>query len=139
MASSWASRIGWGVVFVLTLLFGLNGSYMLVAPEAWYWLVPGVSDTGPFNQHFIRDIGFIYLLSALGLVAGVWWPEQRMGLWSLVAGWQVLHALFHIWEVVVGICGPEALARDFLGVSLPALLMLALVYRHWRHSRVKAR
>ncbi|MDP2713772.1 hypothetical protein [Rheinheimera sp.] len=39
------------------LLLGLaalvNGSFMTIAPETWYWLVPGVPDRGPFNQHFL--------------------------------------------------------------------------------------
>ena len=39
-------------------LFG-NGLFMLLAPSTWYHFVPGVTHTGPFNQHFIRDIGLI--------------------------------------------------------------------------------
>ncbi len=39
-----------------------NGVYMLLAPESWYFAVPGVTTTGPFNQHFVRDIGLIFLL-----------------------------------------------------------------------------
>jgi hypothetical protein len=36
-----------------------NGLYMLALPTAWYFAVPGVTTTGPFNQHFLRDIGLI--------------------------------------------------------------------------------
>lgn len=31
-----------------------NGIFMLVGPENWYFSVPGVTTTGPFNQHFVR-------------------------------------------------------------------------------------
>lgn len=123
------NKLDTGIALVLVVLFLANSAYMLVAPESWYWAVDGVADTGAYNPHFIRDIGFIYLLSSAGLGAGLLWPGQRLGLWMMVAGWQVMHALFHVWEVVVGICGPEALLRDFVGVTLPALLLVMLVIR----------
>ncbi len=114
---------------LLGLFFTANGVFMLIAPQDWYWAVDGVADSGPFNQHFIRDIGFIYFLSGGAMAAGLVRPAQRLGMWLMVTGWQVLHALFHVWEVIVGICGPEALWRDFLGVSLPALLLIWLLLR----------
>jgi hypothetical protein len=48
--------------FYLTLavLLGIaaiaNGAFMLIAPESWYLAVPGVTTTGSFNQHFVRDM-----------------------------------------------------------------------------------
>ena len=39
------------------IFLSLNGLFMLIAPLVWYDFVPGVTDTGFFNQHFIRDIG----------------------------------------------------------------------------------
>ena len=42
-----------------SLFLSVNGLFMLVAPAVWYDAVPGVTDTGFFNQHFIRDIGMI--------------------------------------------------------------------------------
>jgi hypothetical protein len=44
------------------------------------------------------------------------------------AAWLGAHALFHLWEVAAGICGPDAIPRDFIGVTLPALLALALAF-----------
>ena len=41
-----------------------NGLFMLVAPQVWYDFVPGLTDTGFYNQHFIRDIGLIQLSQA---------------------------------------------------------------------------
>jgi len=116
------------VATLLALLFVGNGVYMLVNPEAWYWAVPGVPDTGAFNPHFVRDIGFIYVFTGLAVAAGVVWPSQRLGLWCTAAAWHTAHALFHVWEVVVGICTPDALARDFAGVTLPAIIACVLVW-----------
>lgn len=103
-----------------------NGVYMLVAPESWYFAVPGVTTTGPFNQHFVRDIGLIFLLLGGAFLFGAARPELRVPLWGAAALWLSGHALFHFWEVAVGICGPSALARDFAAVTLPAILALAL-------------
>jgi hypothetical protein len=36
--------------------------------------------------------------------------------------WLAGHALFHFWEVAVGICAPSALLRDFPAVTLPAII-----------------
>lgn len=121
-------KVAYPVATLLALLFIANGVFMLVNPQAWYWAVPGVSDTGAFNPHFVRDIGFIYFLSGLAMAAGLQWPAQRLGLWGTAAAWHTAHALFHVWEVVVGICTPDALARDFAGVTLPAIVACALVW-----------
>jgi hypothetical protein len=36
--------------------------------------------------------------------------------------WLGAHALFHFWEVAVGICAPSVIARDFPAVTLPAII-----------------
>lgn len=127
------------VAVLLALLMVGNGGYMLANPGDWYLAIDGVADTGPFNPHFVRDIGFIYLLTGFALVVGIYFPDQRPGLWSTVAAWHMAHAGFHIWEVVVGICGPEALARDFLGVTLPGVLALVIAVAAWRARSALAR
>lgn len=122
-------------ITTIALLLGVamlaNGVFMTVAPEAWYWSVPGVPDRGPFNQHFIRDIGFIYMLGGAAFIYGGIYPANRVMLWLVPTAWLTVHAMFHVWEVIVGICGPEALIVDFGGVTLPALLGIALIY--WSH------
>ncbi|UIJ45537.1 hypothetical protein LZK98_00800 [Sphingomonas cannabina] len=104
-----------------------NGSFMLLSPDGWYFAVPGVTTTGPFNQHFIRDIGIIFLFLGAAFLIGAFRPGYRIVLWSAATLWLACHALFHFWEVAAGICGPSALARDFPAVTLPALIGAALV------------
>ena len=58
-----------------------NGVYMLVAPESWYFAVPGDPTTGPFNQHFIRDIGLIFLFLGGAFLTGVARPDLRVAFW----------------------------------------------------------
>lgn len=120
------------VIMGLALALGVamlgNGVFMIVAPESWYWSVPGVPDRGPFNQHFIRDIGFVYLLGGAAFIYGAIYTHNRVLLWLAPTAWLSAHAIFHVWEVIVGICGPEALIVDFGGVTFPALLGIALIY-----------
>jgi hypothetical protein len=110
---------------------------MLVAPAAWYEFVPGVTDTGAFNQHFIRDIGIIQLFLGLAFGTGLFRPEGRIWLWTVATLWLSAHAIFHLWEVAVGICSPSDIVRDFPAVSLPAIVgaMLTLWAIHDAHAR----
>ena len=112
---------------IMGLLMLVNGTAMTVAPEAWYWAVPGVPDRGPFNQHFVRDIGINYALIGAGFILGARYLQHRLVFWLVPTAWLAGHAVFHVWEVMVGICGPEALIEDFAGVTLPALIGIGLV------------
>lgn len=103
-----------------------NGLFMLVAPGAWYSAVPGVTTTGPFNQHFIRDIGLIFLMIGACFLTGVFEPRFRVILWAAPALWLTGHALFHLWEVGTGISEHSAMARDFPAVTLPAIVAIGL-------------
>jgi uncharacterized protein YjeT (DUF2065 family) len=117
------------------LFLSLNGIFMLVAPLVWYEFVPGVTDTGFFNQHFIRDIGLIQLFLGIAFGVGMLRPERRIGLWAAATLWLCAHAVFHLWEVAVGICSPSVLLRDFPAVSLPAIVGAILTLWAIRQAR----
>jgi len=123
----------------LAVLFGValeaNGVFMLVSPEQWYFAVPGVTSTGPFNQHFLRDIGLIFLFLGGAFLVGVAVPQLRVFLWAAPTIWLVGHALFHFWEVAAGICSASVIPRDFPAVTLPAIIGAALTFWAYRHSR----
>jgi hypothetical protein len=121
------------VAFNGLFLFG-NGLFMLVAPMAWYYFVPGVTDTGFFNQHFIRDIGIIQMFLGAAFGIGMIRPARRFELWAAATSWLIAHAVFHLWEVAVGICSPSVIPRDFPAVTLPALIGVALTAWAWRTS-----
>lgn len=124
-------RLPLALTTVLGIGAAANGLFMLISPANWYVAVPGVTSTGPFNQHFLRDIGLIFLLVAIAMLAGVARAAARVALWSAAALWLAGHALFHFWEVAVGICGTGALAQDFPAVTLPAILTSALAIWAW--------
>ncbi|KGK42679.1 hypothetical protein LH51_05110 [Nitrincola sp. A-D6] len=112
-----------------------NGFFMTFAPEAWYWFVPGVPGRGLFNQHFVRDIGINYILIGVAFIAGEMSIKHRLVLWLMPTAWLTGHAIIHVWEVIVGICGTISLFEDFAGVTLPALLALSLVYVSYRDQK----
>lgn len=126
---------------VIAVLLGLgleaNGLIMLVVPEPWYFTVPGVTETGPFNQHFVRDIGLVFLLLGAAMLIGAVRSHLRVVLWSAAAIWLWGHALFHLWEVAVGICAPSVIPRDFPAVTLPAIIALLLAV--WAIRRAAAK
>jgi hypothetical protein len=115
-----------GLATLLGVALLANGVYMLVSPEAWYVAVPGVTTTGPFNQHFLRDIGLIFLFLGGAFLVGVARPDLRVVFWTAATLWLSGHALFHFWEVAVGICSSAAIPRDFPAVTLPAIIGIVL-------------
>lgn len=115
----------------------VNGLVMLYNPAFWYFAVPTVPATGPFNQHFIRDIGLIYLLVGTGYVAGVYKPAQRIWMWTAATAWLAAHGFFHLWEIGAGICGPETIVQNGHAVYLPAIIGLAGILLDVRQQRAK--
>jgi peptidoglycan/LPS O-acetylase OafA/YrhL len=94
---------------------------MLVAGPFWYANVPGVTDTGPFNPHFVQDIGLAFLAAGLALAARAWrpryWPAAVAGATFLAA-----HALLHLVMIVGG--HSHHTGFDLLVIVLPAALAL---------------
>ena len=114
-----------GVCWFLVALFGLNGLAMLLGPYGWFIRVPGVIETGPFNDHFVRDVGAAYLACAVGLAFGALDLARHAGAVTAAATFQGLHAAIHL---ITPFCGKALpwplLARDFPGVFLPTLVTL---------------
>src|SRR3569832_1095055 len=88
------------IVRMLLLLLGIihivNGLFMLIAPAEWYATVPGVTLTGPFNPHFILDIGMAFVASGAGLMLGARRNANAAILACAGATWPALHALIQI-------------------------------------------
>ena len=113
--------------------------WMLAAPEHWYFNLPArVPGTGPLNEHFVRDIGCVFLLMGGGLAVGARWRSYRVPVLLGVTGWYVLHALVHIYDTARGLLGPEYWGVDLPGVYLPALLLVGITLWIHRSDRSQA-
>jgi hypothetical protein len=77
--------------------YALTGLYMLVAGQRWYQNTVGVAATGPYNAHFVKDVGAAFIASGLALLLRSWrprwWPAAVAG-----ATFPVFHALIHLAE-----------------------------------------
>ena len=114
------------VAAVLAVAMAANAVAMLAAPVWWYAAVSGVMATGPFNLHFIRDIGMAYLVVAGGLAWFAWRPVQGWPALVAAAAFLSLHSLIHVSDALAGaVCG-QHLLRDLPGVFAPALLAVWL-------------
>lgn len=121
------------VVLALTAAFlGANALYMLADPLGWYGAVDGVPDTGPFNPHFVRDIGVAYLTCSLATFAALKWRRQAFTLMSVVTLFLGLHVLLHVWDIAAGRLPLDHLIRDLPGVVGPTVVTALLVW--WTRS-----
>src|SRR3954463_16408421 len=87
---------------LLAAVMGANGLAMLFAGLWWYGVVPGVTATGPFNPHFVRDIGAAYLVAGGALAAYARWPRQAWAAVVASAAFQVLHVAVHVFDAACG-------------------------------------
>jgi hypothetical protein len=110
---------------------------MLFAPGHWFFGFPGVSGTGPFNPHFVRDLGGAYFVTAVVLIDSAWSARSSRGALIAATAFLTVHALIHVADMA-GMSSAQVLAslmRDFSPVYVPPLagLWLMLIARRGRH------
>jgi uncharacterized protein YjeT (DUF2065 family) len=126
------------VAWIVGLGLVANGLTMLAVPDAWYGLVPGVPQTGPFNPHFVRDIGAAYLVAGASLV---WFALDRAARPAALAGAALLaiHALVHLWDAAAGREHVHQLLIDLPTIFLPPALAIWITWpsRHLIQTKEK--
>jgi len=120
---------------LLALIMGANGAVMLAAGRWWYGVVPGVTMTGPYNPHFVKDIGAAYLVAAGALAWRALRPSAGQGALAAAAAFLVLHAGIHVADAAAGGHAGHDLARDLAGIFLPALLTAWLAWPQPKGAR----
>jgi hypothetical protein len=119
------------LAIILGALMAANGVYMFVDPAAWYAAVPGVPDTGPFNPHFVRDIGIAYGVAGTAIIWGQFgggWRTTALG-----AAFLALHSLLHVGETIMG-HHHDVLLNEVLAVHVPAWLAVAIAFLQRRQT-----
>jgi alkylhydroperoxidase family enzyme len=119
LARIWIARL-------LAVLLAANAAYMLFAAEAWYRAVPGVAATGPFNHHFVGDVGLAFLAAAVALFAGSLKPDRLAGFALPVAVFLAGHAILHLIGFGLHEHAGGTWFADAGAIHLPALIALWL-------------
>lgn len=109
----------------LGVVLAVTGLTQLTAPFAFYNATPGAAATGPFNPHFVRDVGAAFITAAAGILAFAWRPHAARPALLMSASFLVLHAAVHLFDAVCGARPLQDSLRD-LGVHLMALAALGL-------------
>ena len=110
-------------------ILSVNGLAMLFAGLWWYGAVPGVTATGPYNPHFVRDIGAAYLVVGASHAAFALRPRLAWSALAASAGFLTLHAGVHLFDAVCGTHPLQDTLRDLGGIYLPTLIALGLAWQ----------
>lgn len=121
------------LLLALSVLQLFNGVLMLAAPRLWYGVIPGVTETGPFNSHFIRDIGLGFLSTGCALGIASWYAAIARPLVAVASVFLLGHALLHLAEMGLYGSGPAHAMRDIALIVVPALMPLAVFMRRTCH------
>lgn len=121
------------ILWSLVVYYLITGLYIAVLPFVFYETGPGVSDTGPYNMHFLRDVGFAFTVSAFGIAYGL--KRKLKPLVVFGTAWLAMHGLFHL---ILWFMHPssEGAVNDLVLVVLPAAVVtyLGLTYNETQHS-----
>ncbi len=124
------------IILVIGVATIANALWMLAGPMHWYTDLPAaVPDTGPFNPHFVRDIGCAFLTAGVSLVWAFFSPRFRLPLVSIGALFLFAHAILHAYDTLRGALGHNHWLLDFPGVYLPGILLPIIALRLARSDR----
>jgi hypothetical protein len=116
--------LGW-LLLVLGIPAIANALWMLAGPMHWYTDLPAaVPDTGPFNPHFVRDIGCAFLTTGAALIWAAYSERFRLPLVAIATVFLVAHAVLHVYDTVRGALGHNHWWLDLPGVYLPAVVLV---------------
>ncbi len=113
------------IVLLISLAWAAAGVVIFSLPQMFYDLTPGMKLIGPFNDHFIRDVGLAFFASGLCVMYG--WISHKVD-W-IVAGalWPFLHAIFHVYIWIHrGMPFDEIFLFDLIAVVAPAVIVFSL-------------
>lgn len=122
-----------GFLWLMAVISLGNAVWMLLHAWSWFAWIPGVSDTGSANAHFIHDVGVAYATCGIGFV----WCARNLAVarpvYLGITLFFVGHALGHVVEIALGQLPPAHWWIDFPLVFAPAIILLCTAMpRPWR-------
>jgi hypothetical protein len=126
---AWFPRDGLGWLFWAFGMLSLgNAAWMLAAPLHWFHELPAaVPEFGPFNPHFVRDIGCAFATIGFAFVWAALAPRWRYPLAAVGCFFYVTHAVLHVFDTLRGAVEPAHAWADLPGVYLPAIVLIVAV------------
>jgi hypothetical protein len=117
------------LIWALVVFYLLTGLYIALLPADFYLNAPGAQATGPYNMHFIRDVGFAFLTSSVAIGYGVYSGSKPVMVFGAL--WLLMHGLFHLalWAIH-GMQLDSAAIVDAVVVWIPAIAVFALSLRY---------
>lgn len=125
---------------IILALFGAgnlaNAAWMLINPPHWYLNLPAnIPGSGPLNEHFVRDIGCIFLLIGVALLVGTFVRSMRVPSMVLATAYSLLHAIVHVYDSARGLFEPGHWRVDVVPIYGTTLLAMWLTAKLVREQR----
>lgn len=112
----------------LSLNWLVNGVWMAVWPAHWFDHMPQAPQTGPLNEHFIRDYGSVFFLIGAAVLITLARGTFTRGKHVWVLAFFLAHAGLHVWDMLAGRLGHDHLTSGFLLVLIPVVVLSALMH-----------
>ena len=125
------------ILGLLVAIQATDGFYALFAPRSFYDDFPlgrgWVEALPAYNEHLVRDVGSLFLATAVFLAAAAIWLERRLVIVALVSFlvFSIPHTIFHLLNLD-GISTGDAIAESVLlvlTVIAPLALLVAILRR----------
>ena len=116
------------IFYIVAAIFSLfNGLWMFFYPLSWYNDLPAaVPDTGPYNGHFIRDLGVAFAVVGLAFGWCTFHPKRCREVHIALTIFFTGHALIHVMDLLKGTVPHSRWLLDLPAVFLPCLIMIVL-------------
>jgi hypothetical protein len=137
-AAKWIVSILW-IIAVMDIVTGIE---MFFFPGAWFFrLVPGVTETGPFNGHLVMDGGTFFLAVGIGLVAAALNPRRNAVAVVVAAVAGIMHSILHLYSHAAGLLSAQHMVTEVFGIYVPAIVLVVIainLYSRPDETRVAA-
>jgi hypothetical protein len=122
------------ILAIISTLYLANGLAMLIAPQLWYQLTPGVVETGAFNSHFIRDIGLAFIGASTQALLFLARYRKAFAIMAAPIIFIAGHGLFHLIEFVHHQPPLNEIISDMILVIIPSGLFCLLLIAQFKNK-----
>ncbi|MFN8111580.1 MAG: hypothetical protein U0R51_00120 [Solirubrobacterales bacterium] len=129
------------ILGLLAAVQATDGFYALLAPRSFYEDFPAgrgwVEALPAYNEHLLRDVGALFLATAVVLAAAAIWLDRRLVLVALVSFlvFSVPHTIYHLFNLD-GLGAGDAIAEavSLVLTVIAPLGLLAVMLRPGRDA-----